>query len=571
MFLTTGAFVRGTFTDGLLSANCYLKPTSEFAYLMRLDYGVLQGKTTVFNFRDNFLKVLKYEEGTFTSISKSFESSAEKCNRDIVLNVYGKPAGILSSFMEKTKKLKDKKEKYVGSFALTEKTWYYGNYSNGAPNGLGAMIDSEGKVQIGYFENGQLAGYGRLILPNGIVMDGYISKGTISEDVIVYSQKSHESTEAIFKDSTPVKEKCRYEGYHRENRKKYYAKFFNYEPEKKFNVEIPPEIFSPEIEQELVFYLVYGYKLAGNEGCSNKFEFSFAEQPSSVTPIKKPGLESDRIQYQNDSEADHDKTERTPTQKTNQQPHGSTSYKEDRPRNNQQSNQDSNPEQKPASAARDKSPNLTKPTFLEDKRKSSVAAGTGRNGHQPPNDPLAVSTPGKSVPKKPPTHSESQPPVSHIRSNDAAPNPKRQSSSNQAIRTTGQDAFAAADDNYNLVMDKETPPKPNADHKNPYFKPTQLLQDSANKSKHSQPQFDRYDMLILQRALNWEADKSLNPKNKIVRRTVSNKGIPEETKINIVKNYVEDFMEGFMDRKTIDELMAGVEAYQILKAKPQTN
>ena len=59
----------------------------------------------------------------------------------------------------------------------------------------------------------------------------------------------------------------------------------------------------------------------------------------------------------------------------------------------------------------------------------------------------------------------------------------------------------------------------------------------------------------------------MNSKNKVARKPVGNRAISDETRLNIVKNYVEDFMENFMEKKVIDNLMSGVEAYQVLKSK----
>ena len=58
-----------------------------------MDSGVLDGKTTVFDFSGVSVKVLNYAEGQYQGVAKDFERSAEKCHSEITTSLFGRDVG----------------------------------------------------------------------------------------------------------------------------------------------------------------------------------------------------------------------------------------------------------------------------------------------------------------------------------------------------------------------------------------------------------------------------------------------------------------------------------------------
>lgn len=502
MFLSTGAFVRGSFVSGHLHGSCYIRPTSDYAYLMKFEDGLLNDFSSVFDFHNDQLRVLKFQEGKFHSFAKKFDNKTEKCHNDLTVSFFGRDIGEVDEFIKLTNEIKTKQGTFIGSFALSRSVWYYGAFSNGAPNGLGVLIEAGNRVYMGYFENGQLSGFGRSVWPNGAVIDGIIRKGAFNEHVIVYDQCNHQWTEAVFTDNMLVEESEKDDGYPRNFRKELFGKYFTRPYEKAYNVEIPPQIFSEDVSQEVLFLVIYGEKFS--EDKVNHLQFRLSGDK--------------KIEF--DSRKDIDEIKKA--SQNSKQSNISQSFKE-------------SPE-----GARSQTASLTRTQQSKEDTPQQRSIPGSRQGTPASKSPNRVTTdPGKGE--------------------NAQYN--RAQSGNQ----WGQDGSnILADDNYG-PGDKSSGGKHNqSDHKHSF---TKGLYMDPNKIKYPTPQFDKYDMLILQRSLNWDNDKTLNSKNKFSRKTLSSKGISDETKINIIKNYVEDFMENYMDRKTIDSLMEGVEAYKLLKAK----
>jgi hypothetical protein len=524
MYLATGAFVRGNFIDGFLTGTSYLRVNCEFSFLMRLDYGVLDNKTTIFDLSTDSLRVINYDEGKYTDTVKSFERSADKCHKEICLSVFGKEPGASKGMAELTNKCRNSKQStFIGSFALSEKTWFYGVFSQGAPNGLGVMIELGGKIQMGYFENGQLAGLGRIIWPNGVVMDGMINKTQISEDVIVYNAVAHEWVEAEFKDNILMKETKKGMGYPKQSRRTLFNKFFNREYEKKFRVDISPDIFNPESKQELVFKLVYGDKWT--DAHENNFKFRFSGE-------KKIEVDSNKFE----SEPGDNKMISGGGQNSSQgKPDSIDNFKF-----NANPSNESQRDRFAENASRQKG----------GKQELNQLRGDYHGSEDANSQNLAG---GKIGGKKP---------------------------------TDKIEAFTLGDENFNLIYEESPQGKGgNRGGSDDQFSGNLSPQKGANGG-FSQPasanktpgavkgsQFDRYEMMILQRSVNWdEGDKSMSQSGTLGQgkkgkksALQARKGMSEESKVNIIKNYVEDFMEAFMDKKTIDSLLGNIEGYSLIK------
>src|SRR3990167_3385434 len=181
MFLSTGAFVKGTFKDGQLHGTCYMRPNTDFAFLLKVADGVLEHKNSVFDFQNDTLRVLSYSDGKFMGEEKSIARNAERCHKEIVMSLFGKEQGAVKFLSDLTQRIKTMPGNFLGSFILDEKTWYFGGWSDGKPNGLGVLIEAGLRVQIGYFEEGQLTSFGRCISKAGVVMDGTMKRSTMND------------------------------------------------------------------------------------------------------------------------------------------------------------------------------------------------------------------------------------------------------------------------------------------------------------------------------------------------------------------------------------------------------
>jgi antitoxin component YwqK of YwqJK toxin-antitoxin module len=530
MFLSTGAFVRGTFADGLLTGNCYLRPNNEFAMLLRMTDGVLDAKTTVFDFHRDSLRVLNYKEGQFQGVAKDFERSADKCHKEILQTLYGQETGTVKHYIELTNRIKTLPGNFFGTFALSEKVWFYGGFSNGAPNGLGVLVEMNSKVQIGFFENGQLTGFGRIMWPNGVVMDGMIKKATINEEVVIYNQVAHEWTKALFKDNSLFEEIEKGMGYPREIRSSLYEDYFTRGYVKKVKIAISSDIFSSEIRQEQLFKLVYGEEW--DDSLPNHLAFSFSgenniefDSRKDIAELKQSGVQPDRF-------SSPESESRGP---------GVPGF--------QQSQASSN-DQKPRAPAQEVKRKQTTTSSEETWHKEVITKQGG------PADYKKFE-----VVKEEKMHfafdKDTRP--GHNLSRDIEDD---QGSSPETDRYRYAEQDLSQREEKGLNIDDSDPGM----HRFPQQAQGRGHQEAAN-GRYPTPLFDRYDLLILQRAVTWESDKTLNSKNKYSRKTLSNKTISEDTKLNIVRNYVEDFMEAFLDKKEIDRLMVGIEAYQTLKHK----
>lgn len=526
MFMTTGAFLRGSFVDGVLTGNCYLRPNSEYAFLLRLMDGILESKSTVFDFSKDNLKVMNFIEGKFDVIAKDFERSADKCHKELTTSLFGREKGTIQEYMDITKKIKKLEGNFFGSFALSETVWFYGSFSNGAPNGLGAMIEKNSKVQIGFFENGQLSGLGRVIWPNGVVMDGMIKKATINEEVIIYNQVAHDWTKALFKDNSLYEEISRGSGYPRDIRAALYEDYFNRGYSRRAKVELPHDIFYMGVSQEAIFHLIYGEKW--NDKMPNNLQFTFSGETNiefdsrkDINEIKSENAEKDIV---NDVVVHQEKPK-----ESQYQPPPTPSFVDSR--------------------------------TVQGRMVQEVPAADYEETD------VQVT---KSYPEKITTaHYQKEEMSSSIQRTDSfkvgyAVVSEREEVEDQDIPESDQNFFEklegqrqSEEPEQYILRDSDTDqkgcPMSNKKHHSGHKYPT--------------PLFDKYDMLILQRAVNWDHDKTLNSKNKYTRKTTANKNISEETKLNIVRNYVEDYMECFLEKQTIDKLMNGIEAYQVLKAK----
>lgn len=525
MFMSTGAFLRGSFVDGVLSGNCYLRPNNEYAFLLRLADGVLDSKSTVFDFSKDSLKVMNFTDGKFDAIAKDFERSADKCHRELTNSLFGREKGTIQDYIEMTNKIKSLPGNFFGSFALSEKVWFYGSFSNGAPNGLGVMIEMNSKVQIGFFEGGQLSGLGRIIWPNGVVMDGMIKKATINEEVIIYNQVAHEWTKALFKDNSLYEEVSKGNGYPRDLRAALYEDYFNRGYSKRAKVSLPPEVFFAEVPQEALFHLIYGEKW--NEDLPNSLQFAFSgetnielDSRNDIIEMKHEHAVKDKGVFDNSREKE----------------------KEFQP-------------QPPPT-----------PSFTEHR------GGNGKAVIEPPTqhyEEIKFTASQESRGQRVVSYTHREEMTSEIHRSDSyqvgyAVTSEREDMENNSSPESERQFFG-----------KRETPRLTEEPENYMVRENERESQGfpASNKKHHQghkyptPLFDKYDMLILQRAINWDHDKTLNSKNKYTRKTSASKNISEETKLNIVRNYVEDFMECFLEKQSIDKLMHGIEAYQVLKAK----
>lgn len=530
MFMSTGAFIRGTFSDGLLNGNCYLRPNNEYAFLLRLTDGVLDSKSTVFDFSKDNLRVLNYTEGKCLGVAKDFERSADKCHKEIVQTLFGREPGTIRHYLELTNRIKNLPGNFFGTFALSEKVWFYGGFSNGAPNGLGVLIEMNSKVQIGFFENGHLSGFGRIMWTNGVVMDGMIKKSTINEEVIIYNQVAHEWTKAIFKDNSLFQEISKGQGYPRDIRADLFQDYFSRGYNKKANVSISADLFTQEIPQELLFHLIYGEQW--NEKLPNNLNFSFSgenniefDSRKDISDMKNTHLIN--MQFQSPENIVQAKVKMA-------QPQPLTSNIEEVSQGNRKGIELISPGPN-GGAKKLKSLPLKGPSQEEIIKQQNVMEerfqySDGEEvviSHQVPQD-VGIDQ------------------ISSPESNRQGYHEEEGSPSDDKLDQQGLRGFLGQ------------PEDPSAQKR--------VVQD-GDKHRYPTPVFDRFDMLILQRAISWENDKTLNSKNKYSRKTLSNKTISEATKLNIVRNYVEDFMEAFLDKREIDRLMGGIEAYQVLKNK----
>lgn len=531
MFLSTGAFVRGTFADGLLTGNSYLRPNNEFAMLLRLVDGVLDAKTTVFDFSRDGLRVLNFREGQFLGIAKDFERSADKCHKEILQQLYGQEAGIVKHYLDLTNRIKTMPGNFFGTFALSEKVWFYGGFSNGAPNGLGVLVEMNSKVQIGFFENGQLAGFGRIMWPNGVVMDGMIKKATINEEVIIYNQVAHEWTKALFKDNSLFEELEKGMGYPRELHAGLFKDYFNRAYSKKVKVAISPEVFTQETPQEHLFRVVYGeewddslpnylgFALSGE----NNIEF---DSRKDIAAIKESSIPVDRFSSPESSQKPARDNGFHQSGLLSSDVQSKVSRHESGVRSQASNYGDPRLKEKPA--ATQPQDDFRKFGGVHEDKTHFGMDREIRTGHSVSGEYDGDQTSSPETEK-------------HMRMDD--------------------DRHARVNKMFDLEMEAF------GDARNQQGGPQFSATHEGGKPKYPTPVFDRFDLLILQRAVTWEGDKTLNSKNKYTRKTLSNKTISEDTKLNIVRNYVEDFMEAFLDKKEIDRLMGGIEAYQLLKQK----
>lgn len=536
-----------------------MRPNTDFAFLLKVADGVLEHKNSVFDFQNDTLRVLSYSDGKFMGEEKSIARNAERCHKEIVMSLFGKEQGAVKFLSDLTQRIKTMPGNFLGSFILDEKTWYFGGWSDGKPNGLGVLIEAGLRVQIGYFEEGQLTSFGRCISKAGVVMDGTMKRSTMNDEVILYNQSAHDYVQAIFKDNLLEEEIGEGHGFPREERQQLFNQRFMQSCDRKFKIEILPTILCPDVDQEEVFSVVMGFPF--NPNGLNNFKFRLSGSKWIDTESRKD--QEDHKQHVNVTSRDSDPT-----------------------------------------------PPLVKvpPVPLEILHKGTNQGGIaparnmndhdgGRNKDNPSLQPQ-----GKELRNVPPQTTEFQ---TYGRSSDdeAGGHPNRSEKDRAKQAESGEwdelQGYGDEPEGFTLRNDKEHPFDPRREPAPHFGQPHGYLEDAGdadhyhrpepnrpphlshnqvpsqpqppknNQSAQSSSQFDKYDMLILQRSLNWETEKVLNPKNRFSRKTLTtaggSKGVSEETRLNIIQNYIEDFMFNFLDKKTIDQLMSGVEGYSTIR------
>ena len=607
MFLTTGAFVRGTFTDGRVSKNCYMRVLPEYAYMMRVDFGVLEGKSTVFDLENKSLRVVEYEQGDFVRHLKSFEkSTVEDCHKNLCQQVFGYEVGTTKRLSEAARRLKDSAAgPCIGSFPLPEKAWYYGCCTRGAPNGLGLLIDCYERVEIGWFEAGKLSGYGRRMNPKGVNMDGYFIETTLNREIIMYTPAQNDWIISIFSDNILEKELAKGTGFPTEEKKAYFARHFDAPASLSFAaLEISPEIFCFDEEQEAVFYLAYGRPWP--DKCPSHLKFQLSGEQKIVFDSKKD-IEELRVSGKKD-----DILAKVESGKMKQSV-GSNQLSVPEQNSRRSSHQNDfdyghKLSQHPVLPGASKPPKNSWEASQADPAEPSAAKhkkqvqAFPQASHPQPDVMLLVqraanaSKPQEASAQKP-RHSRELNPLPTAIDTEEVISPKGVFSLSEDPLEREEEASNAYQQATPINLLRRDPRLPqDASRQPPAPKPQPLLQEPSAQSHTQQANnsqargrpdkktasqtpidssrypmpalsLDRIDMMMIKRASNWDTDKTLNPKNRIEKKPTTGQTVGKEAKSSVVSNYIEDYLLAFVDPSRIDKMMRGIEGYQEVKNK----
>lgn len=485
--------------------------------------------------------------------------------------------------METTKKLRESKETYVGSFMLPDRRWYYGTFSKGKPNGLGALVGHDDKIQIGYFEDGVLCGYGRSINLKGVVMDCYFIDSTLNKEVIIYSPSRNDWILSKFSDNILEEQKGEGNGFPKRTKKDHFERYFTRAANLSFKIDMSNEIFCFEIDQESIFYLINGEPCP--DTCQNNLSYHHKEEEHVIFDSRK---DIEELRNQDQSNKFY-KINSTLGEQKGGDILASPSAKDwNSRRSSGQTDQDfiqrlifTNSPPKTEGSKRNSfekswvvpSESSNEETKLNNKKKEDTRANQNDRNIIDPNRKLKNEEESNSNKNSTRPMQNKLSMIGEIDESEDIESPKFVFSLTEEKEDQQSEAELISQDqrilpesifsfNINKVEERDliseqeaTPiPSPPALPSEPPFK--------ASKYPYPSRELDNYDMKILQRASDWDKDKTLNSKNRLERTASPHKiskfksKTPQETKNNILKNYINDYLSAFVDQKKIQKLLS---------------